>query len=407
MKRIALYGALGAALVFMTSTSFAGELLEYLLFRSRLPPFPVTAFYHADDEALSSPPGSVIRFEPIAGPANTSSWRILYVSQTMAGKHVPASGMVIVPKSAGVMPVVVWAHGTTGVARGCAPSLAPNPAREFTRRGGSETLPISIGIPYLNDWLERGYAVIAADYAGLGTEGIHHYLVGEDAARDLLNLVRAARKIIPGRLGPDVALFGTSQGGQAVLFAGEIGKKYAPELQIRRVAALAPASTLVVASGDSGSTYASGSPLPYMIGRGYLDAYHLDSSIFTDVGKTRLAKALNECVVEFYTDVTTSRKTGLSGSLTENPDWFAALKQNNAGTRKSEAPVFIAHGTRDKIIPAEATSAYLERARAVGTRVTLQWVANAGHGDVIDKAKLAVLDWIDDGFSVLGVTTQK
>ncbi|WP_079212800.1 alpha/beta hydrolase family protein [Brucella pituitosa] len=401
MRKAILYCLLSASLSVMASPSYAGGLLEYMLFRSQIPPFPVTAFYHADDNTLSAPPGSVIRSEAIPGPVNSSAWRVLYVSQTADGRHVPASGLVIVPKTAGPKPVVVWAHGTTGIARGCAPSLAPNPAREFTQRGGSEKLPISVGIPYLNTWLERGYAVVAADYAGLGTEGTHHYLVGADAAQDLLNLVRAARGIDPDRVGTDIALFGTSQGGQAVLFAGEIGKKYAPDLQIKTVTALAPASTLVIPSDDSASSFSSGSPLPYMIGLGFIDTYHLSNGVFTDIGKQWLKKALSECVVEFYTDVTTSKKKGLVGSLTDRGDWVTALQRNNAGMAKSESPVFIAHGTRDKIIPTKATTAYLERAKAVGTTATVQWITGAGHGDVIAKAESAVLQWIDSGFSQL------
>ncbi|MGW6781041.1 alpha/beta hydrolase family protein [Brucella pseudogrignonensis] len=399
MKKFALYVALGATFIFSTSASFAGDIVEYLVFASKKPPFPISEWYNASNIDLRSPPGSVIRLEQIDGPASTSSWRVLYVSQTEDGKHVPASGLIIEPKSAGLSPVVVWAHGTTGTARGCAPSLAPNPVREFTQRGGFERLPISVGIPYLYAWLQRGYVVVAPDYAGLGTEGIHHYLVGVDASRDLLNLVRAARTIDPTRVGSDVALMGASQGGQAVLFAGEIAKQYAPDLRITAIAALAPAATLALSSGEGAASFTSGSPLPYLIASGYSDAYHLDTSIFNEIGKTRLIKAMSECVVEFYMDVTKSKQTGMSGGLMDSTSWSTALMRNNAGTMRSQAPVYIAHGTEDKIIPAESTMTYLERAQASGTKVTVQWIKNAGHGDIIDKARSAVVDWIDAGFS--------
>ena len=61
----------------------------------------------------------------------------------------------------GGWPVVVWAHGTVGVAHDCAPSLNVRTDRDKQ---------------YLNTWLSLGYAVVAPDYAGLGSAGLHHYL---------------------------------------------------------------------------------------------------------------------------------------------------------------------------------------------------------------------------------------
>ena len=39
------------------------------------------------------------------------------------------------------------------------------------------------------------YIVVATDYPGLGTEGIHPYLIGESEARSVLDSVRAAREM--------------------------------------------------------------------------------------------------------------------------------------------------------------------------------------------------------------------
>ncbi len=57
-------------------------------------------------------------------------------------------------------PVIAWAHGTTGIARDCAPSVFPN--------------PFEAGSFYaLDDVIANGWVLVATDYVGLGTPGPH------------------------------------------------------------------------------------------------------------------------------------------------------------------------------------------------------------------------------------------
>ena len=91
--------------------------------------------------------------------------------------------------------------------------------------------------------LERGYVVVAPDYPGLGTAGPHAYLVGEAAARAVLDSVRAAIAL-PTGAGNRFAVWGHSQGGHAAIFTGLAARRYAPELQLVGVAAAAPATDL-------------------------------------------------------------------------------------------------------------------------------------------------------------------
>ena len=44
-------------------------------------------------------------------------------------------------------------------------------------------------------WVKAGYAVVRTDYQGLGTPGVHGYLIGKDEGRSVLDIVRAARKV--------------------------------------------------------------------------------------------------------------------------------------------------------------------------------------------------------------------
>ena len=55
----------------------------------------------------------------------------------------------------------------------------------------------TVGSPYLTNWLSQGYAIVATDYVGLGTPGIHAYLDGPSAAHSVIDMVRAARAVEP------------------------------------------------------------------------------------------------------------------------------------------------------------------------------------------------------------------
>lgn len=84
-----------------------------------------------------------------------------------------------------------------GFADQCAPS----------RRGPSKR-----DQAYLNAWLEKGFAVVATDYQGLGTEGVHPYLLYRPEAYSALD---AARAVIGDRsldIQNRIVLIGQSQG---------------------------------------------------------------------------------------------------------------------------------------------------------------------------------------------------
>lgn len=62
---------------------------------------------------------------PVAVLDEGDNWLMLYRSQDAHGIPVATSGIIALPRTdppAGGFPVISWAHGTTGVADGCAPS---------------------------------------------------------------------------------------------------------------------------------------------------------------------------------------------------------------------------------------------------------------------------------------------
>lgn len=164
-------------------------------------------------------------------PQGSRAYRILFSTKRADGAGAVASGLVVVPaaKDGTARPVVAWAHGTTGIAPGCAPSLSSKPFAN---------------VPGLARLLAEGWAFVATDYVGLGSPGPHAYLVGREAAQSVLDAVRAARLVTDAELSDDVVAWGHSQGGHSALWVGSIAQSYAPDLSLKGVVSFAPASDL-------------------------------------------------------------------------------------------------------------------------------------------------------------------
>lgn len=152
----------------------------------------------------------------------------MYESRTWDDRLVPVTGLIVAPKETGSAPrpILNWAQGTTGGARVCAPSLDDNPAQNLVQR--SDTAPIDYGVPYLTDFLARGFVVVASDYYGLGGPGVHQFLVGTTAARNGLDIARAARSMKDLNAGVDLLTFGWSQGGGRQRFLRERSSRVTP-----------------------------------------------------------------------------------------------------------------------------------------------------------------------------------
>ncbi len=155
--------------------------------------------------------GQILRIWPQIGGTTGSgkAYRILYRSTGPGGEPIAVSGAVFLPDAPAPRhgrDIIAWAHPTTGVVDRCAPTLLPD---------------LSGTIPGLDDMLARGYIVAATDYAGLGTPGMHPYLIGDSEARAVLDSVRAARALPDARASNRFAVWGHSEGGHAAFFTGQ------------------------------------------------------------------------------------------------------------------------------------------------------------------------------------------
>src|SRR6516165_1148241 len=199
---------------------------------------PITA--HAPDIFYDPPsdlphqPGALLRSEPLKDvilPAGVRGWRILYTTTVNDSTPATAVAIVFAPTDppAGPRPVIAWDHGTTGLLQKCMPSLVSAPTQ---------------GIPAREQTAIAGWVVVATDYSFAEKGGPHPYLIGEGEARATLDSVRAARQMSELTLDKRMVVWGYSQGGHSALWTGIVGPRYAPDLEILGVAAIAPAANI-------------------------------------------------------------------------------------------------------------------------------------------------------------------
>jgi dienelactone hydrolase len=346
-------------------------------------------FYQPPANMAKKAPGTIIRSAPITAPSGAKAWKVLYHSRSVDGRDIAESGMVVVPTGAAPKdgrPVVTWAHGTTGLADQCAPSKSSD----------ATTL-----LPYVKQLVDAGYVVVATDYEGLGTPGVHPYLVGESEGRGVLDAARAARALGGSGASNRVLVAGHSQGGQAALFAGELAKSYAPELDVLGVAAAAPAADVehilpLAASISGGAGYLA------MGIQGYHAAYpDADpASVLTPGALTKSQAATTQCantVMDAFKGE--SGPAVLAHDPLSIPSIAALLHHNSAGNRPAGAPVLIVQGTADTTIPKVLSDAFTAKACAAGDTVDYRTYDGATHGSVIVAAQDDVVAWLKDRVS--------
>lgn len=342
-------------------------------------PAVVDEFYAAPRD-IPDEPGHLIRAETFDRdvPSSAQGWRILYTTTGVRGEVRVASALVVVPREGdGSWPVIDWNHGTTGFAQHCAPSLSAE--------------PFAVGAMYvLPKVIREGWALVATDYIGLGTEGPHPYLIGPPSAYASLDAVRAARELTPADLGARTVIWGHSQGGGSALWAGALARTYAPEMWIQGVAALAPASdpaALVdrVTEVTGGSIFAS-------------FAFASFSDIYPDVtyrdyirpGAQTVLRAMSErCLTDPATIISVIAALGLSG----DPQLFSASPQTGALGRHLrdnippptiKAPLLIGQGGTDSVVVPATQTAFVDRLCSAGTDVDYRTYAGFQHAAVVE-----------------------
>lgn len=178
-----------------------------------------------------------------AQPVNVTSgfwtYRVAYRTLRNTPKTgSPAEGdtaafLLIPEKPIAGAPLVVFAHGSVGIAPKCAPSHL-----DLSAMSQDEDFPVN-----LMRLASYGYTVIAPDYSGYGFGNQPPgYFNAEDEAHSVLDATRAAAKLLTPM--PDkVVLVGHSQGGHAALSAESYANSYGMQGTLVGIATFAPLET--------------------------------------------------------------------------------------------------------------------------------------------------------------------
>lgn len=335
------------------------------------------AFYAAPSE-LPSEPGVLLRAEPYTAtvPEGARGWRILYTTTRDKGIPAIASGFVMLPDGVERPPTIAWAHGTTGAAVGCAPTLL-----DQSTPGGQ--------MPEMDRVLRQGWAVVATDYVGLGADAPHPYLVGEAEGRSVLDAVRASRQLQNASFGEQVVVWGHSQGGGAALWTGGLAASYAPELDVVGVAAMAPAANLPAMIGKLADGKA-GTVVGPLVLAGY--SAHYDDVRVGDYLRPEATLLYEETVARCWPDRSFIVSV-LEAGVIDRPIWkqspnegpLAARLAANVPQRPIGAPLLIAQGLTDTLVLPEAQQQYVDARCAAGQQVDYRTYPGKDHMGVVSE----------------------
>jgi pimeloyl-ACP methyl ester carboxylesterase len=348
-----------------------------------LPVAPSPSFYDRAD--LSGPPGSLIDRVELDAPPGTRGWAVLYRSTGFDGKPVAVSGLVLAPASAEIPArVIAWAHGTTGIADACAPS-----------RDGL----LSLTAPGLVDLPQLGYVLTATDYEGLGTPGLHPYLVGPSEGTAVLDSIRAVAALLESPRDLPAAIVGISQGGHAALWAGEMQPSYATQLDLVGVVAASPPMDLRAVQ-DAALDELDPQVFAWLDTLLVVAAWHelLDAPIdglLTDEGRALMARLVDDCPWALESPIASPFHVDPRSV----PPWQALLEANSPGHGPSSAPILVLAATADEVIAPSTIEIGVDRLRSAGSSVDLRWVAGGHDATVTDPtAFMGIFGWLAERF---------
>lgn len=379
--------------------------------------------------------GQVIGRERIATQIKgAEAWRIAYVSSDLRGVKTLSTALVIVPRGkppAEGRPIVAWAHGTTGTAQNCGPSQVNDPAQElneyFLLGGTSWT---DFGVPGISHFIDKGYAVVATDYQGLGGGGgAHQYAIAVSNGQDAINSVRALGSMGLAGAGKKAIIYGWSQGGGATLAAASL-KDYAAAtgtaydgVSFAGFVAMAPDDINVLIPPDAANAdvaprviqqldtafsdnvfnFAHFSMSMWAMPQAFPDLKLTD--IFTEAG----AKALddiyrNKCMHAGADTISFNFGDSYKSLVKPQADnavaWVKGLQQASVPPVAPAAPVIVYFGDKDTTVNPVMGALYQKQMCGMGANIARQQLpGEQNHFTTPPIAQPLFTQWIDDRFA--------
>jgi len=350
--------------------------------RSQRLRLPLTKFYDAPNPLPAGKPGELIRLERTDGydlPYQVSAFRILYHSRSSQGEDVAVSGVVLVPGGtppAGGWPIIAWVHDFNGAGRACAPSMMRN----------------LNAAPLLSMYVSLGYAVVASDYAGLGTEFPQAALDMRSNALDVIYSIPAARAAAP-QLSERWIAAGYAQGGLTAVGIAEAehkmkDKNYVGAIAVSGVADAGPVFDRLART----SVY----PMPAVLAQGI-------KTVFPDF---KIEEILTSNAISIYHrlgDICSPQEPS-SGEMFK-PQWENNryvkdfFRRNTPGEQPADGPLFVLSGDADPISPSSLTASTVARMCKQGDHVLFQRYPELDASAVLGNSVSDQISWIGARFA--------
>lgn len=365
---------------------------------------PGDSFYEPPVPLPLAQPGSLIRQRPLTNaaalPSAARNVLVLYHSKSIDGRDIAVSGTIAIPQGpapAGGWPLTTWGHGTTGIGPACAPSKdTPD---------GPEHLFLGLKQALMDDYVKRGYAVVATDYEGLGApDTLHPFLQGVSEGRGIIDIMRAARAIDPA-IGARYVVVGHSQGAQSELFAAALGPAYAPELTLLGNVAMAPAShiaaTVRAMASASKPSYALGYAM-YVLQSFASNHAGIDlKKILTPRALAHLPQTREDCITKTvsqgYWATAIPKDQFIPGA-----DLSAVLKvaaENDPSGLKILGPTLVLQGTADDTVLPPWTDSVVRALCNKGNQLDYAVYPGASHETIVMQGAPRIRQWIDARFA--------
>jgi pimeloyl-ACP methyl ester carboxylesterase len=357
----------------------------------------IPAFYNSPSGRLNGSAGQLIRYQEVTGvpgvPSGAKFYRILYYSKNIYDKTIVESGYAVIPGEvppSGGFDILSWAHGTTGAAPICGPSILDDKTGVYL-------------LPELSKFLSLGYVIAATDYEGLGVPGgIHPYLLGLSEGRAVLDAAKAVRQLPGVKTNNRLVIYGHSQGGHAALFAGQLAPSYAPQFHLLATISAAPATELTtIISVSADNSFSSIEAFAVTAGYTWAKTYNNlpASSIFTPTGLKIAQKYVGFICTDALSKILKPYEpsTIFQSNLTSNKNLMNDAALNNPGLVKISSPLLILQGTQDTTVPMFLTDNFVTtQACKIGDDLTYIHVNGSTHGEIVTLGYPEILNFLNN-----------
>nr|WP_272939798.1 lipase family protein [Mycolicibacterium moriokaense] len=323
---------------------------------------------------------------------------MVYTSTSaITNSETSVTGTVFAPKGQappGGWPIVALGHATSGIEPDCAPSLSP------TLLGLAPPVALLV---------QSGYVVTLTDFQGLGSDETYHpYLEPTTEGYNLIDAVRAARKVVPDASDRWVAA-GFSQGGQAALAANELAATYGKGLTLLGSVSLAPPLDLTfIADTAAAGGLTKEQKLLYQAILAALKNefpdFNLDDYRHGMV-RQRWDSLLHCDVIhanereQVFDQITADDLRPSSPAATDA--LRSHLQKMSLPQHPATAPMMVVYGDSDPLLPIESTDDALAAACSMGDVIDIRKQPGKGHADLDITV---ALPWIADRFEEKPVT---